>query len=130
MLLATAERRLSGEYEKARAALVADKDENFTLRTDASTPVAILCAATTWRGSGRARTCFRPACNLDRRQNGFRRAQGGGDQRLKLWSAIRSKAILAICASPESPRRCVAPPAIRSILAMLVDEGGILRASR
>ena len=35
MLLATAERRLGGEYEKRAAALVADEDENFALRTDA-----------------------------------------------------------------------------------------------
>ena len=35
MLLATAERRLGGEYEKRAAALVADADENFALRTEA-----------------------------------------------------------------------------------------------
>ena len=59
MLLATAERRLGGEYEKRAAALVADTDEHFTLRTEAGAPVALL-----WRGHevarlGRARICCR-----------------------------------------------------------------------
>ena len=50
MLLATAERRLAGEYEKRAAALVADSDEHFSLRTEAGRPVAIL-----WRGHEVAR---------------------------------------------------------------------------
>src|SRR5688572_26595751 len=50
MLLATAERRLAGEYEKRAAALVADSDQHFSLRTDPGLPVAIL-----WRGHEVAR---------------------------------------------------------------------------
>ena len=50
MLLATAERRLGGEYEKRAAALVADSDDHFSLRTEAGAPVAIL-----WRGHEVAR---------------------------------------------------------------------------
>ena len=40
MLLATAERRLAGEYEKRAAALVADTDQHFSLRTEPGQPVA------------------------------------------------------------------------------------------
>jgi ATP-dependent RNA helicase SUPV3L1/SUV3 len=50
MLLATAERRLGGEYEKRAAALAADTDEHFTLRSDPAQPVAVL-----WRGHEVAR---------------------------------------------------------------------------
>ena len=50
ILLATAERRLGGEFERRAQALVADADENFALRTDAGQPVAIL-----WRGHQVAR---------------------------------------------------------------------------
>ena len=40
MLLATAERRLAGEYEKRAAALVADSDDHFSLRTEPGLPIA------------------------------------------------------------------------------------------
>ena len=67
MLLATAERRLAGEYEKRAAALVADRDQHFTLRTEAGAPVAIL-----WRGHevaklGPGKNLLSPRVNLDRR---------------------------------------------------------------
>ena len=67
MLLATAERRLSGEYEKRAAALVADKDAHFSLRTEPDKPVAIL-----WRGHevarlGPGKNLLSPRILLDRR---------------------------------------------------------------
>ena len=67
MLLATAERRLAGEYEKRAAALVADADDHFALRTEAGQPVAIL-----WRGHevarlGPGKNLLSPRLLLDRR---------------------------------------------------------------
>ena len=67
MLLATAERRLAGEYEKRAAALVADTDEHFTPAHRAGQPVAIL-----WRGHevarlGPGKNLLSPRVLLDRR---------------------------------------------------------------
>ena len=67
MLLATAERRLGHEYEKRAAALVADTDDHFSLRTEAGQPVAIL-----WRGHevarlGPGKNLLSPRILLDRR---------------------------------------------------------------
>src|SRR5688500_4537641 len=67
MLLATAERRLAGEYEKRAGALVTDTDDHFSLRTDPGLPVAIL-----WRGHevarlGAGKNLLSPRILLDRR---------------------------------------------------------------
>ena len=67
MLLAAAERRLGGEYEKRAAALVADKDAHFSLRSDPDAPVALL-----WRGHevarlGPGKNLLSPRILLDRR---------------------------------------------------------------
>ncbi len=67
MLLATAERRLGGEYEKRAAALVADTDDHFSLRTEPGKEVAIL-----WRGHevarlGPGKNLLSPRVILDRR---------------------------------------------------------------
>jgi ATP-dependent RNA helicase SUPV3L1/SUV3 len=67
MLLAAADRKLAGEYEKRAAALVADTDDHFTLRTEPDLPVAIL-----WRGHevarlGPGKNLLSPRVLLDRR---------------------------------------------------------------
>src|SRR3546814_9865879 len=67
MLLATAERRLGGEYEKRAGALVADTDDHFSLRTEPGESAAIL-----WRGHevarlGRGTNLLSPPVTLDTR---------------------------------------------------------------
>ncbi|MDQ4088310.1 MAG: helicase, partial [Pseudomonadota bacterium] len=86
MLLATAERRLSGEYEKRAAALVADTDAHFSLRAEPERPVAIL-----WRGHevarlGPGKNLLSPRILLDRRIDSV--SQRGRDavvERLQNW---------------------------------------------
>jgi ATP-dependent RNA helicase SUPV3L1/SUV3 len=86
MLLATAERRLGGEYEKRAAALVADTDDHFTLRTDPGASVAIL-----WRGHevarlGPGKNLLSPRVLLDRRlERVSDRGKEAVIERLKLW---------------------------------------------
>ena len=128
MLLATAERRLSGEYEKRAAALVADSDDNFTLRTEADSAVAIL-----WRGHevaklGPGKNLLSPRLLLDRRlERVSDRAREAVIDRLKNWirgQVERSLGMLRRAgAAAQDP---AAPAAVRSVLAMLVDEGGII----
>src|SRR3954464_6388485 len=86
MLLATAERRLGGEYEKRAAALVADTDEHFTLRTDPGSPVAVL-----WRGHevarlGPGKNLLSPRVLVDRRLDRLsERGRALVVERLDLW---------------------------------------------
>jgi ATP-dependent RNA helicase SUPV3L1/SUV3 len=128
MLLATAERRLGGEYEKRAAALVADSDGHFTLRTDADQPVAIL-----WRGHdvarlGPGKNLLSPRVNLDRRLD--RVSERGREQvieRLKSWLRGEiERALGHLRAAGAAAQDPAAPAAVRSTLAMLVDEGGIV----
>ncbi|HEX2764993.1 MAG TPA: helicase-related protein [Allosphingosinicella sp.] len=128
MLLATAERRLGGEYEKRAAALAADSDDHFSLRTERGQPVAIL-----WRGHEVARLApgknlLSPRVLLDRRLD---RLSDRGRQtvvdRLDLWVRHQVERTLApLRAAGAAARHKAAPPAVRSVLAMLVDEGGIV----
>jgi ATP-dependent RNA helicase SUPV3L1/SUV3 len=128
MLLATAERRLGGEYEKRAGALVADSDDHFSLRTDAGTPVAIL-----WRGHevarlGPGKNLLSPRVNLDRRiERVSDRGREAVVERLKNWVRGEVERRLAPLrragAAAQDP---ATPAAVRSILALLVDEGGIV----
>jgi ATP-dependent RNA helicase SUPV3L1/SUV3 len=128
MLLATAERRLAGEYEKRAGALVADTDGNFALRTDAGQPVAIL-----WRGHevarlGPGKNLLSPRILLDRR---IERVSDKGREavtlRLKDWLRAGAEAVLApLRAAGHAAQDPSAPPAVRALLAMIVDEGGIV----
>jgi len=128
MLLATAERRLAGEYAKRAAALVADTDGHFSLRTDAGRPVAIL-----WRGHevarlGPGKNLLSPRVLLDRR---IERVSDKGREavvaRLKDWLRIGAEAALGpLRAAGHAARDPAAPPAVRALLALLVDEGGIV----
>ena len=128
MLLATAERRLAGEYEKRAAALVADSDDHFALRTDAGQPVAIL-----WRGHevarlGPGKNLLSPRVLLDRR---IERVSEKGREtvilRLKDWLRTGAEAVLApLRAAGHAAQDPSAPAAVRALLAMIVDEGGIV----
>jgi ATP-dependent RNA helicase SUPV3L1/SUV3 len=128
MLLATAERRLGGEYEKRAAALVADSDDHFSLRTDAGAPVAIL-----WRGHevarlGPGKNLLSPRVNLDRRiERVSDRARAAVVERLKAWVRGEVERWLApLRRAGAAAQDSGTPAAVRSILALLVDEGGIV----
>jgi ATP-dependent RNA helicase SUPV3L1/SUV3 len=128
MLLATAERRLGSEYEKRAAALVADTDDHFSLRTEAGRPVALL-----WRGHevarlGPGKNLLSPRVLIDRR---LERLSEKGRQaiveRLNAW--LRGQVERALGPLREAglaAREANAAPGVRSVLAMLVDEGGIV----
>jgi ATP-dependent RNA helicase SUPV3L1/SUV3 len=128
MLLATAERRLGGEYERRAGALVVDTDENFALRTDAGQPVALL-----WRGHevaklGPGKNLLSPRILLDRR---IERVSDKGREavilRLKDWLRAGAEAALGpLRAAGHAAREPAAPAAVRALLALLVDEGGIV----
>jgi ATP-dependent RNA helicase SUPV3L1/SUV3 len=131
MLLATAERRLGGEYEKRAGALVADTDDHFSLRTEAGKPVAVL-----WRGHevarlGPGKNLLSPRVLLDRRIDSVsERGREAVIERLKNW--VRGQ----VQRSLEPLRRAgmaaqdpASAPAVRAVLAMLVDEGGIIARS-
>ncbi|WP_395612371.1 helicase-related protein [Allosphingosinicella sp.] len=128
MLLATAERRLGHEYEKRAAALVADKDQHFTLRTEPDAPVAIC-----WRGHevarlGPGKNLLSPRVALDRRID--RVSEKGREAvilRLKEWLRTGAEAALGpLRAAGHAAQDPAAPPAVRALLALLVDEGGIV----
>jgi len=128
MLLATAERRLAGEYEKRAAALVADTDNHFSLRTEAGQAVAIL-----WRGHevarlGPGKNLLSPRVQLDRRID--RVSEKGREaviRRLKDWLRAGAEAVLGpLRAAGHAAQDPSAPAAVRALLAMIVDEGGIV----
>jgi ATP-dependent RNA helicase SUPV3L1/SUV3 len=128
MLLATAERRLGGEYEKRAAALVADMDEHFTLRSDAALPVAVL-----WRGHevarlGPGKNLLSPRVLIDRRLD--RLSQRGRDavvERLDAWVRHQvERALGPLRRAGQAAQDAATPAAVRSTLALLVDEGGIV----
>ena len=128
MLLAAADRKLAGEYEKRAAALVADTDEHFTLRSEAGQPVAIL-----WRGHevarlGPGKNLLSPRLLLDRRID--RVSEKGREKvilRLRDWLRIGVEGALApLRAAGRAAQDSAAPAAVRALLAMLVDEGGIV----
>jgi ATP-dependent RNA helicase SUPV3L1/SUV3 len=128
MLLATAERRLGHEYEKRAAALVADTDDHFSLYSKAGEPVAIL-----WRGHevarlGPGKNLLSPRVLLDRRIDLV--ADKGREAvilRLKDWLRAGAEATLGpLRAAGRAAQDPEAPPGVRALLAMLVDEGGIV----
>ena len=128
MLLATAERRLGGEYEKRGAALVADSDDHFSLRTEAGQPVALL-----WRGHevarlGPGKNLLSPRVLLDRRLDRLSApARDRVGDRLDLWVRGQvGKALGPLRMAGLAAQDPASPPGVRSILAMLVDEGGIV----
>jgi ATP-dependent RNA helicase SUPV3L1/SUV3 len=128
MLLATAERRLAGEYENRAAALVADTDAHFSLRTMAGTPVAIC-----WRGHEVARleagkNLLSPRVKLDRRIDSVsQRGREAVVERLENWVRGQVERSLApLRAAGRTAQDKAAPAPVRALLAMLVDEGGVV----
>jgi ATP-dependent RNA helicase SUPV3L1/SUV3 len=128
MLLATAERRLAGEYEKRAAALVADENHRFALVTDAGKPVAIA-----WRGHevarlGPGKNLLSPRILLDRRIDRVsERGREAVIARLKDWLRNQAEAVLGpLRAAGRAAQDPAAPAAVRALLALLVDEGGIV----
>jgi ATP-dependent RNA helicase SUPV3L1/SUV3 len=128
MLLATAERRLGGEYEKRGAALTADSDDHFSLRTEADTPVALL-----WRGHevarlGPGKNLLSPRVLLDRRLDTLSPpSRERVTERLDLWLRHQVETVLGpLRNAGQAAREPAAPAGVRSVLAMLVDEGGIV----
>ena len=128
MLLAAAERRLGGEYEKRAGALAADSDDHFSLRTEPDQPVALL-----WRGHevarlGPGKNLLSPRILLDRRLS---RVSDRGRQavvaRLESWIAAHVERHLGtlrrIGAAGQDPS---APAAVRATLSMAADEGGVV----
>src|SRR4051812_8670070 len=127
LLLAAADRKLAGEYEKRAAALVADTDAHFALRTEAGQPVAIL-----WRGHevarlGPGKNLLSPRVLLDRRLDRVsEKGREAATMRLRDWLRAGAEAALGpLRAAGHAARDPAAPPAVRALLAMLVDEGGI-----
>ena len=128
MLLATAERRLGGEYEKRGAALCADTDDHFSLRSAAGQPVAVL-----WRGHevarlGPGKNLLSPRVLIDRRLDRLsERGRQAVAARLDLWLRHQVERWLApLRAAGLAAQDPACPALVRSILAMLVDEGGIV----
>jgi ATP-dependent RNA helicase SUPV3L1/SUV3 len=128
MLLATAERRLAGEYEKRAGALVSDTDDHFSLRTEAGQPVAIL-----WRGHevarlGPGKNLLSPRVLLDRRvERVSEKSREAVIARLQDWVRRQAERSLSqLRAAGHAAQDPANPAAVRSVLAMLVDEGGIV----
>jgi ATP-dependent RNA helicase SUPV3L1/SUV3 len=131
LLLAAAERRLGGEFERRAAALVADKDAAFSLATQAGAPIAIA-----WRGHIVARlsvgkNLLSPRVLLDQRLD---RVSSRGRQtivaRLDRWLRAQIEHVLGpLRTAGAAAQDRASPPEMRSILAMLVDEGGIIARS-
>ena len=128
MLLATAERRLGHEYERRAAALAADKDAHFSLRTDAGAPVALL-----WRGHEVARLAAGKNLLSPRVVPGrgleavSLKGRALVTERLTDWLRAGIEARLGpLRAAGHAARDPAAAPAIRALLALLVDEGGIV----
>lgn len=131
MLLATAERRLGGEYEKRAAALVQDGDAHFALTTEPDRMVGIA-----WRGHEVARltpgkNLLSPRILLDRRLD--RLGERGKEvvaARLTTWVAAQVERSLGrlrrIGAGGQDP---AVAPSVRAVLALLADEGGIAARS-
>ncbi|SMF63225.1 helicase-related protein [Allosphingosinicella indica] len=128
MLLAAAERKLGGEYERRGAALAADADASFTLCTDTGAPVTLL-----WRGHDVARlmpgkNLLSPRVQLDRRLDRLSAAgRAAVTARLDTWLRGEIERVLGSLrrAGLASQDPAVAP-AMRAVLAMLVDAGGIV----
>ena len=129
MLLATAERRLGGEYERRGAALAADSDDHFSLRTEPGQPVAML-----WRGHevarlGPGKNLLSPRVLLDRQLERLSVAgarQGAREARSAGFAARSRRRSAPLRTAGQAAQDPEAPPEVRSILAMLVDEGGIV----
>jgi ATP-dependent RNA helicase SUPV3L1/SUV3 len=129
MLLATAERRLAGEFERRAAALVADKDDAFSLRSEPDLPVAIF-----WQGHEVARlepgkNLLSPRVALDRAMAalGARTREAVGGRLIEWVGAQVEERLSQLRRAGHEARDPAAPAALRALLARLVDNGGTVR---
>ena len=107
----------AGEYEKRAAALVADSDQHFSLRTEPDKRSRSSGAATRWPGSARARTCCRRV-QLDRgsiRSRARPRRGSSSGSRLDPQAGRAHLAPLRAAGSAAQDRATPAP--VRSVLA-------------
>lgn len=127
-LLAAAERRLGGEWAARTAALAADGDDAFALAAETGTHIGL-----TWRGETVARLTagrmvLRPQIALDASLGALTAAQQKRiADRLQAWL----ERTLAQIVGPLGKMEAVldapgTPPAIRALLAPLIEAGGIL----
>ena len=124
MLLAAAERRLGDELERRAAALVADGDEAFAVDDE---------GGLSWRGARVARLVagrrmLEPRARLlpalDRLS---RTTQGAVEARLMRWADGRLQRKLgSLGVIDAAARDAGTPPAVRALLAMIVDGGGVV----
>ncbi|NNC71347.1 MAG: helicase [Sphingomonadaceae bacterium] len=126
-LLAAAERRLGGEFAGRGAALIADDDAHFSLDTEFGKPIAIA-----WRGQHIAklepgtslltpRIALDPALTVlgtEMRANVAERLQGWLDSAM-------AEALAPLLRIDAALRAKATPPAIRALLAPLIEGGGI-----
>ncbi|WP_298023773.1 helicase-related protein [uncultured Parasphingopyxis sp.] len=126
-LLAAAERRLGGEYASRAAALIADEDREFALGTVAGKAVAI-----DWQGRRVARleagrTPLAPQIKLDRALDVLSpEMKARVENRLMSWLDSRlAEALGPLLRIDAAIAGEKTPPALRALLAPVVEGGGI-----
>jgi ATP-dependent RNA helicase SUPV3L1/SUV3 len=127
-LIAAADRRLTGERAKRARAFAASGDEAFALVTEAGQPPAILWQDRPIATFEPTRELLRPRLRLERAAAALE--PGSRDlifARLHKWLEERAEKLLdpiekmtAAAADPATP------PALRALLAPLVESGGLL----
>ena len=124
MLLAAAERRLGGEFERRALALAADDDAAFAVGAD---------GALSWRGHRVAalapgRTLLTPTLKLAPALGRLSRpAKAAVEARLRGWVEARVARVLGPLAAIERAARAAdTPPPVRALLAMIADRGGMV----
>ncbi|QLC22825.1 helicase [Parasphingopyxis sp. CP4] len=127
-LLAAAERRLGGEWAQRTAALLADSDEAFAVLTDAGGPIRLA-----WRGEivaalSAGKALLTPEITLDRTLSALTPEQQARiAQRLQAWIARTTGRILGPLRRIDAALNAEqTDPAIRALLAPLLEAGGIL----
>ena len=130
-LLAAAERRLGGEFASRAAQLIADNDEGLALATEPGRPIALL-----WRGGtvarlSRGKGLLAPQIDPDAGLAVLApETRGRVTDRLQGWldSALAAALgpLLRIEATIHDART---PPAIRALLAPLLEGGGVIARS-
>ncbi len=127
-LLAAAERRLGGEWAQRTAALLADSDGGFALLTDPGEAIRM-----TWRGEivaalSAGKTLLTPEIILDRSLSALTPEQQTRiAQRLQAWVARTTGRVLGPLRRIDAALNAEqTDPAIRALLAPLLEAGGIL----
>ena len=127
-LLAAAERRLGGEWAQRTAALLADSDEAFALQTDPGEPVRLSWRDDTVAALAAGKTLLTPEIILDRTLLALTPDQQARIvQRLQAWVSRTTGRVLGPLRKIDAALNAEqTAPAIRALLAPLVEAGGIL----